>query len=463
MDLRALDIQTDPMIDRTIRKDRRQAFVKQFFKELRHLTVLCTALLVFAALYSTFGRPHSHTISNAKASIIPRKIWQSWKVDPTSFEDRDAERARSWISMNPELRYEVLTDGNGEAYVEQVFGPSGFNRPDIVNTYKSLNARIIQADLLRYIIMYAEGGIWADIDVEAIRPFKNFMPSKYNEDDIDMIIGIETDEPDFKDHPVLGSKAQSFVQWTFACKPQLPVMMSLIEHILVWLDEIAQKEGKLIGEIELDFDEVLTGTGPSAFTDAVLARMTRVERRKVTWNDFHGLEESKVLGRVLVLPSEAFAAGTGHSNSGNHGGKGAMVKHHFHASSWTKSHPRLKHPLYGEVEKCNWDAECVRLWDANTEYFESLSPKDQNKLIALQALEEDPDLKSNFFGSTEQMPMMPSSGDEAGGPPVGITPGLTPGLVAVEEAVAQAAGEGSNADVPPAGGEENHDLPIIAI
>jgi mannosyltransferase OCH1-like enzyme len=427
MYLKSLQSKADLFLDGAAPRERRHALWHKVINELRQMAVLVTALIVFFTLYQTFGKTQHHPLSPTRSPTFPRKVWQSWKVDPTNFEDRDAERVRSWIALNPDLRYEVLTDGNGEAYVEEVFGRSGFNRPDIVHVYKSLNARIIQADLLRYIIMYAEGGIWADIDVEALQPFRNFIPAKYHETDVDMIIGIETDEPGFKDHPTLGSKAQSFVQWTFACKPQLPVMLSLIEHILVWLQGISEKEGKPIGSIELDFDEVLTGTGPSAFTDAVLAQMARSERRNVTWNEFHNLDESKVVGRVLVLPSEAFAAGTGHSKSGNHGGKGAMVKHHFHASSWTKSHPRLKHPIYGEVEKCNWDKECVRLWDENTAYFNTLPIKDQHKLIALQALEDDPNLKSQFL---EQPPAdaplaLPEAPADAG---IGLIPDLTPGL-----------------------------------
>lgn len=365
------------------------------YKELRNLSLLSFGLILYVCLYKSFGGKHGQAITSEEFTIFPRKIWQSWKVDPTRFEDRDAERARTWTVKNPSLRYEVLTDGNGLAYVEQVFGRSKFNRPDIIHTYKSLNARIIQADLLRYIIMYAEGGIWSDIDVEAIRSFEHFIPKRYQdrEAELDMIIGIETDEPDFTDHPVLGSKAQSFCQWTFVCKPQLPVMLQLIDNILIWLDGIAQREGKSISDIELDFDEVLTGTGPSAFTNAILKQMSQTQGREVTWKNFHQLEESTVVGNILVLPAEAFAAGTGHSDSGNHGGKGALVKHHFHASSWTKSHPRFKHPIYGEVEKCNWDVECVKLWDINTAFFSSLTPQEQSKMIAIKELDESDMIK----------------------------------------------------------------------
>ena len=297
----------------------------------------------------------------------------------------------TWTGKNPKHRYEVLTDDSAENYVEEHFGPSGFNRPDVVFTYKSLgnsNLRIIQADLLRYLIMYVEGGVYADIDVEALRSIEHFIPKRFAERDVHMVIGVETDEPDFKDHPILGSKAQSFCQWTFMCKPRLPVMMRLVNNILAWLADLAQKQNKPISELQLDFDEVLSGTGPSAFTTAILAEMSAGTGRTVTWETFHDLEESKVVGGVLVLPSEAFAAGTGHSDSGNHGGRWALVRHHFHASSWPTHHPRYKHPIYGEVEKCNWDVECVKLWDANTAFFSALPEEQQMEMIRIKDLDD---------------------------------------------------------------------------
>ena len=356
-------------------------------KQFQRLLPVFIVAFVFYLYHRAIAGPAEKTLSSTEK--FPKKIWQSWKVSPLSFETRDMERALTWTTKNPYHRYEVLTDENAMGYVEQHFGPSGFNRPDVVFTYKSLQDKIIKADLLRYLIMYAEGGLYADIDVEALKPMAAWIPDRFDERDIDIVVGIETDEPDFIGHPILGKKAQSFVQWTFLCKPRLPVMMRLIDGILTWLNRIAKEQGKPISEIELDFDEVLSGTGPSAFTKAVLAEISAITGEAPTWNPFHSLFEAKLAGRTLVLTVEAFAAGTGHSDSGNHGAKNALIKHHFHASSWPTSHPRHKHPLYGEVEKCNWNAECVKLWDSNTAFFDKLPTQEQLKLIAMKEVEEE--------------------------------------------------------------------------
>ena len=315
---------------------------------------------------------------------FPRKIWQTWKVDPLGFEERDLTTAKTWTAKNPGHRYEVLTDQNDLYYVETHFGPSGLNRPDIVYTYRSLTAKIIKADLLRYLVMYVEGGVYTDIDVEALRPVDKFIPKPYDERDLDMVVGVEIDQPLFNNHSILGKKSQSFCQWTFMAKPRLPVMMRLVNNIVKWLDEVAKKQNKGIADIYLDFDEVISGTGPSAFTNAIMAEMSLKDHVTVQWDSFHNLDESKVVGGILVLTVEAFAAGQGHSDSGNHNARHALVKHHYHASGWPTAHPRYSHPLYGEVERCNWDAECIKTWDFNKAVFDSLSHDEQLKQIAVK-------------------------------------------------------------------------------
>ncbi|KAH7075098.1 nucleotide-diphospho-sugar transferase [Paraphoma chrysanthemicola] len=327
----------------------------------------------------------------SSTSLIPKKIWQTWKVGPLGFEQRDSDSAKTWPAKNPTYRYEVLTDDNALEYLEWHYGVHGLNRPDFVDLYRELNITIIKADLLRYLVMYAEGGVYADIDVEALRPVERFIPERYSPEEVDMIVGVEIDEPAFASHPVLGSKCMSFCQWTFAAKPRLPVMIRLIENIQDWLHELSEEKGVTIPELQLDFNEVISGTGPSAFTKAVLEQMTAQNHGKaVTWEPFHNLAESRLINGMLVLNVEAFAAGQGHSDSGNHDSRGALVKHHYHASGWPSKHPRRNHPMYGEVEKCNWKPECVAEWDKNVAEWDTLSKEEQDKRLASKPADTPP-------------------------------------------------------------------------
>lgn len=352
-------------------------------KQLQRVAPACVTLLLLFLLFSSRFGDFGSSVFASRNTIFPRKVWQTWKVDPLDFEERDLNVARSWMKQNPTYRYEVLTDQNDMDWVQDAFGPNGLNRLDIVYMYRELTLKIIKADILRYLVMYVEGGVYTDIDVEALRPIGQFIPERYHEGDVDMVLGVEIDQPEFIDHPVLGSKCQSFCQWTFMSKPGQPVMLKLVENIMGWLKDVAAEQKVPISEIQLDFNQVISGTGPSAFTKAVLDEMSRKTGKEIKWDQFHDLNESKMIGGILVLTVEAFAAGQGHSDSGNHDTKHAIVRHHYHASKWPDKHPRYKHPIFGPVEDCNWKADCVKKWDEDTAAFKGLSPEEQTKQIAL--------------------------------------------------------------------------------
>jgi mannosyltransferase OCH1-like enzyme len=314
---------------------------------------------------------------------FPKKIWQTWKVHPLAFDEREVETGRTWLGKNPDWRYEVLTDWNDVDYVRFHYGPGALNRPDIVAFYESVSAAIVKADLLRYLIIYAEGGVYTDVDVDAIKAVRKWIPERFDEKDLDLVVGIEIDEPDWRDHPILGPKSRSFCQWTFLAKPHVPVMLKLVDHIMVWLNGVAEKQGKSLSDVELDFDEIISGTGPSAFTNAIIDEMNlaRPADDPVTWDAFHDMQEAKKVGRFLVLTVEAFAAGQGHSNSGTHDARAALIRHHYHASNWPSRHHRYSHPVYGEVEICNWEDECVKKWDANVAAYNQLPDDEKMRLV----------------------------------------------------------------------------------
>lgn len=244
----------------------RTALPKQLQRAIPLSIIACLAFIWFASR-GGHSIPHSPIVADAWKRVLatqspftdsdefPKKIWQTWKVDPLAFEGRDADRAKSWPAMNPTYRYEVLTDGNDFQYVLTHFGPKGLNRPDIVETYGNLTAQIIKADLLRYLVMYVEGGVYADIDVEAMKPVDEWVPARYDPKDVDLVVSVEIDEPAFAEHKILGPKSRSFCQWTFLTKPRVPVMMKLVDNIITWLHKLSLDQGVPISDIELDFDE----------------------------------------------------------------------------------------------------------------------------------------------------------------------------------------------------------------
>lgn len=352
------------------------------------------SLLVLLGLFILYGPPswipsqaapdvlmHAFSQQSPSPSLFPKKFWQIWKTPPLHFEKKELSRARNWTDFNPTYRYEVLTDDNALPWVEQAYGPAGLKRPDVVNFYRIFQDHIIKADLLRYLIMYVDGGTYADIDVSALKPIDNFIPDPFKgrESDIDMVVGVEIDQPQYKDHPILGSKSMSFVQWTFMCKPRLPVMLKLINEIILYITALAEAQHVPISKVTMNFDQVITGSGPTAFTLAILSEMSKKQGKLVPWSTFHNITEPKLVGGVLVLPVKAFAAGQGHSNSGSPYCPEANIKHHYHASKWPLTHPRYQHPIYGQLEDCSWDEACIKEWEKNIALWKKLDPKIQEK------------------------------------------------------------------------------------
>ena len=229
--------------------------------------------------------------------------------------------------------------------------------------------------------MYVEGGVYADIDVEALKPVDKFIPPDVYEDDIDLVIGVEVDEPTFDFHPILGPKCKSFCQWTFMSKPGCPAILRLIHNVISWINELSRIQTVPIANLTVTFDDVIKGTGPTAFTLAILAEMAAQTGHAIDWDMFHHMDAPVLVENILVLTVDAFAAGQDHSHSGDYSSEAALVKHHYHATGWTDSFSRYSHPAYGMVEECGWKMECVKQWDANRTAFPSLPQEQQQQLI----------------------------------------------------------------------------------
>jgi len=90
----------------------------------------------------------------------PNRIWQTWK---TPLIDK---RTTSWRQLNPHHEYHLLTDADAEAFVD-----STFSRPEdspLRLTYHALNDPVLKADLLRYLVVFAKGGVYTDIDTTVV-------------------------------------------------------------------------------------------------------------------------------------------------------------------------------------------------------------------------------------------------------------------------------------------------------
>lgn len=100
--------------------------------------------------------------------LIPRIIHQTWKNEYVPMEF--AGYMRSWINVhrNPSWSHWFWTDKRNRLLVETRF-------PQYLDLYDKLPENIMRADLIRYLILYEYGGVYADLDFEAYRPLDGLL------------------------------------------------------------------------------------------------------------------------------------------------------------------------------------------------------------------------------------------------------------------------------------------------
>jgi hypothetical protein len=92
---------------------------------------------------------------------LPKIIHQTWKDEevPASL----AACQQSWRRFNPDWEYRLWTDADNDALVQDEF-------PSLLDLYRSLPRAIHRADFARVLYLWRFGGLYVDLDIEALRP-----------------------------------------------------------------------------------------------------------------------------------------------------------------------------------------------------------------------------------------------------------------------------------------------------
>jgi mannosyltransferase OCH1-like enzyme len=91
--------------------------------------------------------------------MIPKIIWQTYECDYKDLPTKALEFSNSWKNKNPDWEYRYVSGLERSEFVLNNFGKEWF---DIYNSYK---ANVLRADLWRYMCLYINGGLYADLDI----------------------------------------------------------------------------------------------------------------------------------------------------------------------------------------------------------------------------------------------------------------------------------------------------------
>ncbi|MCJ1446678.1 MAG: membrane-bound alpha-1,6- mannosyltransferase Initiation-specific [Stictis urceolatum] len=279
---------------------------------------------------------------------FPAYIWQTWKSTPSSGDFAESLRPMeaSWSEKHPNFVHEVITDQTAGHLIRYLYA----SVPEVLEAYKAMPIPVLKADFFRYLILLARGGIYSDIDTEALKSAADWLPKDVPPAQAGLIIGIEADadRPDWKDWY---SRRIQFCQWTIQAKVGHPVLRSIVAQITEETLRM-KREGHLKrGKLDMSIVEF---TGPARWTDTIFNYINdpayfKIDAgsKNITWESFTGMESPKKVGDVIVLPITSFSPGVQQMGAKEPDDEMAFVKHDFEGSwkqDWEKVKPIVEIP-----------------------------------------------------------------------------------------------------------------------
>jgi alpha 1,6-mannosyltransferase len=160
------------------------------FLSYHSLFALCVILIIYQictlrSTHDAVALAIQYTAQTPEYEGIPKIIW--YKLGPRGLSEEAKNWTDSCITPNPEYDAHFMTDESSDEYVRTAFA----ERPDIVTNYLALPVPIWKADLLRYLLLWDQGGIWFDLDVscEGI-PIDEWIPPEYK-GNTSLVVGWE--------------------------------------------------------------------------------------------------------------------------------------------------------------------------------------------------------------------------------------------------------------------------------
>ncbi|CEP64142.1 initiation-specific alpha-1,6-mannosyltransferase LALA0_S10e03400g [Lachancea lanzarotensis] len=183
---------------------------------------------------------------------MPQRVWQTWRtaLDSPKLSPEFRKYSGLWNEAATEQQlgeYALIPDSHMPALLQNLYGAV----PQVIQAFESLPLPILKADFFRYLILYARGGIYSDMDTFPLKPLDTWpsialnnkpharLPIQYrglkperigSAPEPGFVAGIEAD-PDRLDWNDWYARRIQFCQWTIQSKPGHPLLRELIINI----------------------------------------------------------------------------------------------------------------------------------------------------------------------------------------------------------------------------------------
>ncbi|KAJ3048632.1 membrane-bound alpha-1,6- mannosyltransferase Initiation-specific, partial [Rhizoclosmatium hyalinum] len=150
---------------------------------------------------------------------------------------------QSWDEVNPNHYQLLWNDEDSDRFVRGTFNEK------ISEAYFRLPRVVLRADLTRYLMLYALGGVYTDMDTSCHVPIEKWFQGQKG---VNVIVGVEHN---------FGDK-DSTNQWTIVSSPRHDFMQLVIQRVVTVILESSV-------EFLSDKENILDITGPGIFKRVV--------------------------------------------------------------------------------------------------------------------------------------------------------------------------------------------------
>ncbi|KAI9152326.1 putative initiation-specific alpha-1,6-mannosyltransferase [Paramyrothecium foliicola] len=284
--------------------------------------------IIFIAMYARLMwtpslRSKEHAAKQSEGSI-PRHVWQIFFEPPGGDSHDQLRYVVDWKELAPEFEYTLVESELGDEFVRKNFDGETFE------IYHMLRNPGMKSDLLRYLILWAEGGYYSDLDTKPVRPLIEWLPADLHSS-IRLVIAPEHDDGvnayGTWPHPV------QFCQWTMVAAPGHVALRRMVQRALTGLEDLATAQGVGIDYLSPSDKQVWNATGPPAWTEIIFETIKEAAPEITSYKDLSRLEEPRIFGDILLLPLDAFMTLSTEMRVLK-GAGGHQLVHHDFAGAW---------------------------------------------------------------------------------------------------------------------------------
>lgn len=200
--------------------------------------------------------------------MIPRLISQTWRS--RTLPHAAARLSSEWQRLNVDFAYRLFTDEECAAVVADI-------APHFLQDYLAFPHPVMRADFFRYAVIYRDGGVYADIDMECLRPVGALIAGD------DAIFSVEALLTAERQRELQYARPFQIANCIFAAPPRHPFLQAAIERCVTLARQPAP-----VGR-----DRIEDVTGPRMLTRLFFDR---------AWADLHVLRQIHLMA-PLHYPS----------------------------------------------------------------------------------------------------------------------------------------------------------------